>query len=111
MVGILDSAKARLKGMISGPLIASVITKVNLDITNAKCHHRNNQPFEQTFQKNVTDLVQEFLTQSNPFEDRDDILYTAVNKVMMTQPRNKRFRSTCFYNWRESVKKILIRSR
>ena len=109
MVGILDSAKARLKGMISGPLIASVITKVNLDITNAKCHHRNNQPFEQTFQKNVTDLVQEFLTQSNPFEDRDDILYTVVNKVMMN-PRNKRFRSTCFCNWRESVKKILIRS-
>ena len=71
--------------MISGPIVALVITKVNLDITNAKCHHENNQTFEQRFQKNVTDLVEEFLTQSNPFEERDDILYTVVSKVMMIQ--------------------------
>ena len=46
VVAILDSAKALLKWMISGPFIASVITKVNLDITNAESHHENNQPFE-----------------------------------------------------------------
>lgn len=34
----------------------------NLDITNTKSHHENNQPFEKRFQKNVTDLVQKFLT-------------------------------------------------
>ena len=45
VVGILDSPKALLKWMISGPIIASVITKINLDITNAKSHHVNNQPF------------------------------------------------------------------
>ena len=73
VVGILDRLKSLLKWVISGPIIASVITKVNLDITNAKSHHENNQPFERTFQKKVTDLVQEFLTQSNPFEERDDI--------------------------------------
>ena len=73
VVGILDRLKSLLKWVISGPIIASVITKVNLDITNAKSHHENNQPFEQTFQKKVTDLVQEFLTQSNSFEERDDI--------------------------------------
>ena len=71
--------------MISGLIIASMITKVNLDITYEKSHHKNNQPFEQRFQKNVTDLVEEFLTQSNPFEERDDTLYTVVSKVMMTQ--------------------------
>ena len=71
--------------MISGPIIVSVITKVNLDITYEKIHHKNNQPFEKRFQRNVTDLVEEFLTQSNPFEERDDILYTVVSKVMMTQ--------------------------
>ena len=49
VVGILDSTKALLKWMISGPIIASVITKVNLDITNAKSHHENNQPFESRF--------------------------------------------------------------
>ena len=43
--GILDSPKALLKWMISGPIIASVISKINLDITNAKSHHENNQPF------------------------------------------------------------------
>ena len=52
VVRILDSAKALLKWMILGPVIASVITKVNLDITNATIHHENNQPFEQRFQKN-----------------------------------------------------------
>ena len=70
--------------MISGPVIGSVITKVNLNITNAKSIE-NNQPFEQKFQKNITDLVQEFLTQSNPFEERDEILYTVVSEVMMSQ--------------------------
>ena len=84
MVGILDSAKVLLKWLISGPVIASVITKVNLDNTNTKSHHENNQPFEQRFHKNVTDLVQEFLTQWNPFEERDDIFYTVFSKVMMT---------------------------
>ena len=49
VVGILDSVKALLKWMISGPIIASVITKVNLDIINAKSHHENNQTFEQRF--------------------------------------------------------------
>ena len=49
MVGTLDSAKVLLKWMISGPIIASVITKVNLDVTNAESHHENNQPFEQRF--------------------------------------------------------------
>ena len=48
--------------MISGPVIASLTAKVNIDITNAECHHENNKPFEQRFQKNVSDLVQEFLT-------------------------------------------------
>ena len=43
--GILDSPKALLKWMISGPIIASVISKINLDITNVKSHHENNQPF------------------------------------------------------------------
>ena len=71
--------------MISGPVIGSVITKVNLDITNAKSHE-NNQPFGQRFQKNVTDLVQKFLTQSNPFEERDDILYIVVTKVINVLP-------------------------
>ena len=85
VVGILDSAKALLKWMISGPVIASVITKINLEITNAKSRHENYQPFEQRFQKNVTDLVQEVLTQLNSFEERDDTLYTVVSKVMMTQ--------------------------
>ena len=42
-------------------------------MTNAKSYHENNQTFGQRFQKNVTDLVEEFLTQSNPFEERDDI--------------------------------------
>ena len=37
------------------------------------------------FQKNVTDLVHKCLTQSKPFEERDDILFTVVSKVMMTQ--------------------------
>ena len=46
--------------MISGPTIASVITKVNIDVSNAKSHHENNEPFEQRLYKNVTDLVQEF---------------------------------------------------
>ena len=36
VVGILDRLKSLLKWVISGPIIASVITKVNLDITNAK---------------------------------------------------------------------------
>ena len=62
VVGILDSAKALLKLIISGPVIASLTPKVNLDITNAESHHENNQSFEQRFQKNVSDLVQEFLT-------------------------------------------------
>ena len=35
--------------------------------------------------KNVTDLVQEFLIQLNEFVERDDILYTVISKVMMTQ--------------------------
>ena len=35
--------------------------------------------------KTLTDLVEEFLTQSNPFEERDDILYTVGSKVMMIQ--------------------------
>ena len=61
VVGILDSAKALLKWMISGPVIASLTAKVNIDITNAESHHENNKPFEQRFQKNVSDLVQEFL--------------------------------------------------
>ena len=60
VVGILHSAKALLKWIISGPVIDLVITKVSLDITSAKGHHENNQPFEQKFQKNVTDLLQEF---------------------------------------------------
>ena len=60
VVGIVDSAKALLKWMISGPTIASVITKVNIDVSNAKSHHENNEPFEQRLYKNVTDLVQEF---------------------------------------------------
>ena len=60
MVGILDRAKALLKWMISGPIIASVITKVNLDITNAKGHQENNQTFEQRFQKNVTTWLKKF---------------------------------------------------
>ena len=30
-------------------------------------------------------MVQEFLTQSNPFEERDHILYTVVSNVMITQ--------------------------
>ena len=60
VVGILHSAKALLKWIISGPVIDSVITKVSLDITSAKGHHENNQPFEQRFQKNVTDLLLEF---------------------------------------------------
>ena len=76
MAGILDSPKVLLKWMISGLAIASVIIKVNLDITNAKSHHEKNEPFQQRFQKNVSDLVQEFLTQSNPVEERDDIIYS-----------------------------------
>ena len=76
VVEILDSAKALLKWMISGLVIASAITKVNFDITNAKSHHENNQPFQQRFQKNVAGLVREFLTQSNPSEERDDIIYS-----------------------------------
>ena len=59
VVEILDSAKTLIQWMISGPVIASLITKVNF---NTKGHHENNQPFEQKFQKNVTDLVQEFST-------------------------------------------------
>ena len=47
VVGIQDSAKVLLKWMISGPVIASVIIKVNLNITNTKSHHENNQPFEE----------------------------------------------------------------
>ena len=87
MVGILDHAKTLPKRMISRPVIDSVIAKVNVGITNAKNHHENNQQFEQRFQKNVTDLFQEFLTQSNPFEERDDILCTVVIKVTMTQEK------------------------
>ena len=30
-------------------------------------------------------MVEEFLKQSNPFEERDDIFYTVVSKVMMIQ--------------------------
>ena len=41
--------------MILGLIIALVITKGNLDITNAKSHNENNQTFKQRFQKNVTD--------------------------------------------------------
>ena len=48
--------------MVSGSVIASLTPKVNIDITNAESHHENNPPFEQRFQKNVSDLVQEFLT-------------------------------------------------
>ena len=44
--GALDSAKVLLKWITSGLNIASVITKVNLDITNTEGHHENNQPFE-----------------------------------------------------------------
>ena len=66
MVGLLDSAKALLKWMISGPVIASVITKVNLDSTNAKSHHENNQSFGKRFQKNVIDLVQEIFNTIEP---------------------------------------------
>lgn len=47
--------------MISGPVIAPLTPKVNIDITNAESPHENNQPFGQRFQKNVSDLVQEFL--------------------------------------------------
>ena len=42
MVGTLDSAKVLLKWMISGPIIASVINKVNLGITNAESHNEIN---------------------------------------------------------------------
>ena len=53
---------------------------VNLDITNAKRHyHENNQPLDEGYRK--SDLVQEFLPQSNPFEERDNILHTVVSKV------------------------------
>ena len=48
--------------MILGLIIALVITKGNLDITNAKSHNENNQTFKQRFQKNVTDLVEGYLT-------------------------------------------------
>ena len=61
--------------MILGLIIALVITKGNLDITNAKSHNENSQTFKQRFQKNVTDsrktlrfqknvtdLVEEYLT-------------------------------------------------
>ena len=48
--------------MKSGPVIAPLTPKVNIDITNAESPHENNQPFGQRFQKNVSDLVQEFLT-------------------------------------------------
>ena len=52
----------------------------NLDITNAKRHyHENNQPLDEGYRK--SDLVQEFLPQSNPFEERDNILHTVVSKV------------------------------
>ena len=60
VVGILDSTKVLLKWLISGPFIASVITKVNLDIINAKCHQENYQQYEQNVQKNDTDLAEEF---------------------------------------------------
>ena len=63
VVGTLDSAKMLPKWMISGAIIASMITKFNLGITNGESHHENKQPFEQSFQKNITDLVQESLTQ------------------------------------------------
>ena len=63
VVGTLNSAKVLPKWMISGSIIASMITKFNLGITNAENHYENNQPFEQSFQKNITDLVQESLTQ------------------------------------------------
>ena len=63
VVGTLDSAKMLPKWMISGAIIASMITKFNLGIINAESHHENKQPFEQSFQKNITDLVQESLTQ------------------------------------------------
>ena len=42
VVGTLDSAKVLLKWMISGPIIASVINKVNLGITNAESHNEIN---------------------------------------------------------------------
>ena len=51
--------------MISVLVIASVITKVNLNIIKTKSSYENSQPFEQRFQKNLTDLVQEFLTKSH----------------------------------------------
>ena len=60
VVGILDSVKALLKWMISGPIIASVITKVNLDIANTKSHHENNQIFEQRFQKTLLTWLKNF---------------------------------------------------
>ena len=85
VVGILDSTKSLLKWMIAAPIIASVITKVNLDTNNAKIPHENNQRSEKRFQKNVTDFIHESLTQSNPFEERDNILHTVISKVMLTE--------------------------
>ena len=79
VVRILDSAKALLKWMILGPVIASVITKVNLDITNATIHHENNQPFEQ---KKVPE--KRTLKKKNE-KKKDKILYTVVSKKMTTQ--------------------------
>ena len=48
-------------------------------------HHGHTEAFEKRFQLNVDALLQEFITEGNPFEEETDILYTLVIKVMMSE--------------------------